>query len=116
MNIKSAIAAVIAIAETLNWSVTQQDTVLEFETYTNYGQDCLMYIDIGNFDEMCDRVYGAYSDFDVSEETYHWLDDTGHGTNGAPYEMIDVYHDMEEYQDKILELWRALYERREENA
>ena len=44
------------------------------------------------------------NDFDVSYEAYLWLDDTGHGRNGAPYEMIDVYEDMEECLHNMEEL------------
>ena len=53
---------------------------------------------------MCQKVAEYYSDFDVSRETYLWLDDTGHGKNGAPYDMIEVYHDMEECEELIQEL------------
>lgn len=34
------------------------------------------------------------NDFDVSYETYLWLDECGHGKNGAPYDMKDVYENV----------------------
>lgn len=34
-----------------------------------------------------------------------WLDSDGHGINGAPYDMKDVYEDMEACQNMILELY-----------
>jgi hypothetical protein len=100
----------IRIAKSLNWNVSVYDDCIEFQTYTNYGQDCLMTIDkVENYEELCQAIYNYYDDFDVSEQAYMWLDVSGHGKNGAPYEMIDVYNDMKEYEGKILELWRALY-------
>ena len=60
-------------------------------------------------DYFVNNLYESYSDFDVSYETYIWLDSSGHGTNGAPYDMKDLYEDMEWCQNAILELWRELY-------
>ena len=34
----------------------------------------------------------------------------GHGKNGAPYDMKDLYGDMEACQDMIYELYQALNE------
>lgn len=39
--------------------------------------------------------------FDVSEEAMLWLDSSGHGTNGAPYDMKEVYEDIEGLRDKV---------------
>ena len=48
-----------------------------------------------------DEIITYYENFDVSEEAYYWLDDSGHGKNGAPYDMKDVYEDMEECKEFI---------------
>lgn len=40
----------------------------------------------------------------IAKETYTCLDHSGHGINGAPYDMRDVYNDMEECQDEIEKL------------
>jgi hypothetical protein len=45
--------------------------------------------------------------YDVSYETYIWLDDTGHGANGSPYDMKDVYEDMEACLENVRELFLA---------
>ena len=42
-----------------------------------------------------------YESFDVSEEAYLWLDNSGHGKNGAPYDMKDVYEDIEEAKEEF---------------
>ena len=49
-----------------------------------------------------------YNDFDVSYEAYLWLDNTGHGTNGAPHDMKAVYEDMEECEGFIYELYQVV--------
>lgn len=53
-------------------------------------------------------IYRQYIDYNPSEETYYWLDSTGHGKNGAPYEMIEVYNDMVECENMILSLYDDL--------
>ena len=51
-----------------------------------------------------------YDNFDVDSEAYLWLDDTGHGKNGAPYRMKDVVKDMEEVGKMIDRLLDAIME------
>lgn len=59
------------------------------------GQDFSFEVDIGcDIEDFLDIVDNYYQNFDVSYETYLWLDNTGHGKNGAPYEMEDVLEDM----------------------
>ena len=58
-------------------------------------------------DTLTNNLYERYSDFDVSSETYLWLDNTGHGTNGAPYDMKDLYEDMDACQEMIMELYNV---------
>lgn len=70
-------------------------------------QDCCMEIELKESNTLAtltDRVYGYYEDFDPSQEAYLWLDETGHGTNGAPYDMGDVYADMKWRQNWMLEV------------
>ena len=55
-----------------------------------------------------------YEGFDVDSETYLWLDDNGHGTNGAPYRMRDVLEDMEAAERGIENLLDAIKEMDEE--
>ena len=103
-------AAMVAIAQSFDWNVEVDDGFVEFQKYSSYGQDFRFTVErCGVFSDFCQAIYNYYDEFDVSYETYQWLDSSGHGTNGAPYDMIDVYNDMQECENNILELWRALY-------
>lgn len=51
-----------------------------------------------------------YDNFDVDSEAHLWLDETGHGKNGAPYRMKDVVKDMEEAEKMIDRLLDAIME------
>lgn len=42
-----------------------------------------------------DALWEEADSTDISYETYIWLDDMGHGKNGAPFDMKDCYEDME---------------------
>ena len=73
------------------------------------GQDWGFYIDkTKTLEEFVEEIYKYYQDFDCSYETYLWLDNTGHGTNGAPYDMKDIYEDMEACENFIFELYELL--------
>lgn len=96
------------IAENLGWNVDIQDNVAIFQRCSGF-QDFDIGVDIAEtLDEFADNLYNSYSEFDVSYEAYLWLDSTGHGANGAPYEMIDVYNDMKECEEAIHELWSEI--------
>jgi len=45
-----------------------------------------------------------YESYDVSYETYIWLDEDGHGKNGAPYEMSGVLIDTQWVENELSEL------------
>lgn len=104
-------AAMVSIAESLNWNVEidEENSIVEFQKYSTYGQDFSFRVELrGDFEDFCKEIYNYYDEFDVSCEAYQWLDSCGHGINGAPYDMMDVYNDMQECENDILELWRAL--------
>ena len=48
-----------------------------------------------------ENIRSYAKDFDMSYETYLWLDSNGHGKNNAPYDMKDVYEDMEWWRDSL---------------
>lgn len=93
----------------LGWSIEEYEENYELGIYSPADQYFIIIVEkdddikyfIGN-------IYEAYSDFDVSYETYLWLDETGHGTNGAPYDMKDVYEDMKWCEEAIYELYEDL--------
>lgn len=85
--------------------------VYNFGKYSSAGQDFNFSIDIGeNQEEFANNILDYYNNFDVSEETYLWLDGSGHGRDGAPYDMKDVYEDMEECKGFIYELYEIVRE------
>lgn len=100
---------VIEIAESLDWSVYVYETYIIFQKYSSAGQDFNITVDkYADYQDFCADLYEQYMSFDPSAEAYLWLDSDGHGKNGAPYEMEDVYNDCVECEEMIGELWRAL--------
>lgn len=101
------------IAENLDWNVSIDNDYITFQRYSSEEQDFNVELQIDEDDtvyEFIEKIREYYDDFDISYEAYLWLDNTGHGTNGAPYEMIDVYKDMEECAEEIHKLWYELNE------
>lgn len=101
------------IAEGLGWTVTWSENHDElcsvmFSKYSPAGQDFNCEVDYKTLDEIGMKVFDRYESFDASYEAYVWLDDSGHGANGAPYEMIDVYNDMKACEEMLCELYQAL--------
>lgn len=81
----------------LGWKIEHEDgNVFDFGKYSPAGQDFHISIDTEN-DVECfkNNLHEYCNGFDVSQETYLWLDSSGHGRNGAPYDMKDLYEDME---------------------
>ena len=110
------------IAEREGWKVDysytdekETEIMFSFEKYSPAGQDFYISVSVPNeddedifYDNVADAIYKYWEGFDVSYETYIWLDETGHGRNGAPYDMMDVYKDMEACADMTHDLWLAL--------
>ena len=98
------------IAESLNFNITiseDEDVNISFAKTSSYGQDFNFEISVGKDASMIEiwkRLQSYQNNFDVSAEAYLWLDESGHGKNGAPFEMIDVYKDMEECKGFVTEL------------
>ena len=113
------------IAEREGWQVDysytdEQETevTFSFEKYSPAGQDFYFEVSVPNddeedifYDNVADAIFTYWEDFDVCQETYIWLDENGHGKNGAPYDMSDVYKDTESCEKMIDDLWRAFYDK-----
>ncbi len=84
-----------ATAEELGWSFTVQGSLLIFENYSPHGLNFSVQIIANNARQVVKELEEYCDDYDCSQEAYFWLDNTGHGINGAPYNMQDVYLDME---------------------
>lgn len=95
--------------EELGWGVeAEEGNEYRISKYSPAGKDFGIFIEGEEVEQLTDSIYGAWDDFDVSEETYLWLDNTGHGTNGVPYKMRDVLNDMEECKRMLLELYNKI--------
>lgn len=102
---------ILNMAEKVDWAVQVHENYVLFSKFSPAGQDFNIEIDLDEDDEIEEilgTIYERYDNFDPSEEAYLWLDGTGHGRNGAPYDMRDVYDDMEACQEMILELYDEL--------
>lgn len=117
---KDVIAKVIEIAEENGFSADiynnredKEEYYFEFGKFSDCGRDFTFYIFFNTLDDIsniADKIYEYYEDFDVSYETYIWLDNFGHGMNGAPDDMLDVYNDTKQCEGFIEELYNAIHE------
>ena len=96
----------IRIAEKLGWSVSKDKETLELQQYTSYGQD--FNFSVNRNDDYVMQVYNYYESYDPDEEALLWVDDSGHGKNGAPYRLKDIITDMEEVEGMLAELYNEL--------
>ncbi len=99
-----------AAIENEGFSIYQCDeSVFDFGKYSPAGMDFHFWADTENdIHYFADNILSLYQDFDVSSETYLWLDQNGHGKNGAPYDMKDVYIDLEYCQKYIDDLYQIV--------
>lgn len=110
------------VARGNGWEYVSISNVFGYDESENYnielgrispaGQDFNISLPMekdGTLEELQKEAEGAYENFDASYEAYLWLDDSGHGKNGAPYEMIDVYNDMAQCREYIKELSDSLF-------
>lgn len=79
---------------------------LLFSKYSPAGQDFSISIEpFESAEELINSIHQRYVEFDADSETYLWLDNDGHGKNGAPYRMRDVLEDMEACKKMIYDLF-----------
>lgn len=108
---------IIEIAEENGWKVDIEsndgdDFSYEFSKYSPADQDFSFETEMkdNNVHTLLNDIEEYYDNYDCSYEAYLWLDNTGHGLNGAPYDMKDVYEDMEACKKMVYELWKLLSE------
>ena len=80
---------------------------LSLETWTPAGRDVVFefeFKDKTTKEQISKSFQEYYDNYDVSFETYIWLDDEGHGKNGAPYEMESVLIDTQWVENELSEL------------
>lgn len=116
MKTKDIINSIIGCAEDIGWHVntydhpTKDKVMFEFSKFTPAGQDFSFSATMQGCSvcSLTKDVEDYYEGFDPDEETYLWLDESGHGRNGAPYRMKDVLEDMEAAYDMVSDLSMAL--------
>lgn len=99
--------------------------IYEISMCTTRGQDVHQDIYISeehflqNLEESPDRgfhfatafsrgIEDAWNDYDPEEQAALWLDEDGHGKNGAPRKMRDVLKDMEEVKRELERAYKAV--------
>jgi hypothetical protein len=87
-----------------------EDGEITFSKYSPAGQDFGFSVNANTLGELLRKIGEYHYYYDPSEEAYLWLDDTGHGRNGAPYDMKDVYEDMESCKEYIWEAYEIIEE------
>lgn len=112
---------IIEIAEREGWQADYEysdeketEIFFSFNNYSPAGRDLSFEVYVPNdededvvYENVADAIADYWESFDVSYETYIWLDETGHGKNGAPYDMEDVYEDTLYCSGMIHDLWVA---------
>ncbi len=104
------------VAESLGFAISfteEENVYILFSKFSSCGQDFNIEITVDTNADLMDiwrELQSYWENFDVSAEAYLWLDESGHGKNGAPYEMIDVYKDMQECEGFIEQLADKVYE------
>lgn len=100
---------VFNILSELGWEIEKDGgNTYTLHQFSNAGQDFAITINGKNAYELINSIYSCYKNFDVSYETYLWLDNTGHGKNGAPYDMEDILEDMKSCENMIYESYKKL--------
>lgn len=87
-----------------NCTGNSNDDYFCFSQGSPAGQDFNIEVEAKTLDELKEELERFVYNYDVSEEAYYWLDRFGHGKNGAPYDMKDVYEDMEWCRDEAEKL------------
>ena len=108
--------AIVACAEANGWKVNagiyykELISEFEFQKYSPAGRDFSFSAEMkcANINSLIENMEEYYEDFDVDSEAYIWLDQSGHGKNGAPYRMRSVLEDMEATERMIERLLDAI--------
>lgn len=100
------------IANKKNWKITFSEqsceTVIEFENYTDAGQNLIVTIfvkDDSSRQDVANAIYEYWYSYDPDYEASLWIGSNGHGKNGAPYHISDIIDDMKNAENMIEELF-----------
>ena len=95
------------VCERSGWKVEEwkDSEIVTISKFSPAGHDFNMDLVNGSKEDFIDNLKEEIDSFDISYETYLWLDNTGHGRKKAPYDMRDLYNDFE----KCLEMMKELH-------
>lgn len=103
---------IVEASEEKDWktSFSEQDdeTVIEFENYTNAGQNLIVTIfvkDDSSIQDVTNALYEYWESYDPDYEASLWIGEDGHGKNGAPYHISEIIDDMKNAQNMIEDLF-----------
>ena len=105
---------IIQAADNAGWSCTIEKRkndkwyhggyYIAFNTDTHYGQDVWYEYDVKTLEEVIEAVQNSYDGYDIDEEVYLWIDNTGHPKNGAPSSISALLADMQEKENLLEKL------------
>lgn len=97
--------------EEIGWSAYEDEKDIDFSTCSAFGGDIDIVIDKGkNLIDLAHNIYEYWDNYDVSYEASLWIGEDGHGKNGAPYDLKDIYEDMEGVKNMINNLYNVINE------
>ena len=74
---------------------------VEFQRYTNVGQDVSFSFEVDKLSDLPYEVYECWQNYDPDYETMLWIGADGHGKNGAPYAIEDINADMKDVENDL---------------
>lgn len=89
----------------------EDEVCVELEKFSPMGQDFIatLWFENDNEEDFIDKLKDYWQNFDPDEETARWIDDMGHGINGAPYNLQNVLIDMEDCKEMLRDLYIAFH-------
>lgn len=94
------------------WSAYENEKDIDFSTCTAFGGDIDIVIDKGkNLIDLAHNIYEYWNNYDVSYETSFWIGEDGHGINGAPYDLKNIYENFEKVKSMINDLYNVINEK-----
>lgn len=102
---------ILTAIENVGFCAQENDYYIFLQIYSPQGRDFTLVFDkfeTGDFDGFMDELYNRYEDFDVSTETMFWLNSEAQGKGETSDEIEAVIEDMEWFENKLFELYRAV--------